>query len=462
MIAEPDTKSIFRSLFERSAMTFKMIWVLILIGLMLIPLSMIRSVMRERQGRRNEAVSGITSTWGDRQYVVGPMLVLPYKYKVKTWRDVTISGKVEKIEVEELASGSAYFLPSVLDVKGDIEPSRLRRGIYEAIVYKSSLQISGKFPAPNLAELDIADADVEWEKAIITMAISDLRGAGELLNIRLGAADLEFVPGCKIPGYASGIHARIIEMASLRGNLNFEMSMNLKGSSGIRFAPVGQQNRVSLASSWPAPSFQGAFLPSDRKISDNGFSALWEVSWYGRGYPQQSTNTALNADAISSSLYGVDFIVPVDHYRLVERSIKYGILFIALVFAVFFLFEVLSALGIHTIQYTLVGAALCLFYLALLSLSEFLPFPVAYGAGAMASAALIVLYCMRVLQSGRRTGIIAGALTVVFVYLYIVLQMQDYSLLFGTTALFIMLAIVMYATRNLDWSSKKPRIGPEA
>jgi len=151
----------------------------------------------------------------------------------------------------------------------------------------------------------------------------------------------------------------------------------------------------------------------------------------------------------------VDFLALVDTYRMVERSTKYGALFIALIFAAFFLFEVLSALRIHTIQYTLVGAALCLFYLAVLSLSEFLHFVCAYWTGALASALLIVLYSLKILGSGTRTTIIAAALLLIYTYLYVVLQLQDYSLLLGTIVLFVALAIVMYATRNVDWSTRE-------
>jgi inner membrane protein len=223
---------------------------------------------------------------------------------------------------------------------------------------------------------------------------------------------------------------------------------------------VGQQNRVRLNSAWTSPSFGGAFLPANRRVSAEGFEASWEVSWYGRSFPQQSTdqpgrNVSFQANAVAPSLFGVDFIAVVDSYRMVERAAKYGVLFIALIFTAFFLFEVLSALRIHTIQYLLVGAALCLFYLAILSLSEFFRFGYAYCAGAAASSLLIILYCLKVLHGGKRTAIIAAALIAIYTYLYVVLQLQDYSLLVGTAGLFVVLGIVMYSTRNLDWSTRE-------
>ena len=214
---------------------------------------------------------------------------------------------------------------------------------------------------------------------------------------------------------------------------------------------MGKQNRVQLASPWPDPSFQGAFLPLARTVSAAGFDASWEVSWYGRNYPQASADaSALSANVLRSSLFGVDFIAPVDSYRMVERGMKYGALFIALVFTAFFLFEVVAALRIHTIQYTLVGAALCLFYLALLSLSEFICFAAAYWIGAAAATLLIALYSLTVLGTGKRTLGMAATLLLVYGYLYGVLQLQDYALLLGTAGLFLVLGVVMYATRNLE------------
>jgi len=459
MDTTPKLPEIAKSFLEKHAVTFKMAGVLFIVLVLLIPLSMIRNILHERMGRRNEAVAGITTAWGNEQVIVGPVLVIPYRYKVKTLKEQIVNGKQERIEVEETAVANAFFLPDELIIEGIVTPSTLHRGIYDAVVYTGSLNISGRFPSPNFAELGIAEDEVQWGNTLVTLAVSDLRGTGEMLRIQMGKQTYVFTPGCKLNEYASGISARLPDVQWKGTNLDFQMTLNLKGSRGISFAPVGKQNRVKLTSPWSAPSFCGAFLPAERKVSEQGFDALWEVSWYGRGYPQQSTNhaadRAFTANTISPSLFGVNFIVLVDTYRMVERATKYGVLFIALIFTAFFLFEVLSALRIHTIQYTLVGAALCLFYLSVLSLSEFLHFVYAYWIGAVASTLLIILYSLKVLGSGMRTMIIAAALLIIYTYLYVVLQLQDYSLLFGTAGLFIVLGIVMYSTRNLDWSRRK-------
>jgi inner membrane protein len=210
---------------------------------------------------------------------------------------------------------------------------------------------------------------------------------------------------------------------------------------------------VKLASPWPAPGFQGAFLPVQREVTPGGFNATWQVSYYGRDFPQQWSSGTLAApapSAIEAASFGVQLVETVTAYRTIERAIKYGVLFLALVFVTFFLFEVLSAVRLNALNYLLVGGALCLFYLGLLSLSEFIGFPLAYAGAATASVLLIGLYGRSVLQSTVRSLLICGMLGGVYGYLYFVLQMEDFSLLAGTAALFALLAAVMFATRRLD------------
>ncbi len=367
-----------RRFLEKHAMTLKLAWVFLLFLVLLIPLGMVRGILRERVTRRNQAVSEITSSWGGEQKIMGPVLVIPYHYPVKTSREQMVNGRMERLDVDETRTANAFFLPAELEVTGDVTPRKLHRGIYEAVVYEGKVQISGRFSPPDFAELGVSPSQVLWKNAEITLGVSDLRGTGKTLNLELDGRFHEFAPGSRLEGSLSGITAKIPVAQWEDAKWEFRMALDLKGSQGIRFAPVGKQNRLKLTSPWPDPSFQGAFLPMERDVSSDGFSASWEVSWYGRHYPQASTDQsgsrALTAAVLQSSLYGVDFITPVDAYRMVERGMKYGALFIALIFTAFFLFEILAALRIHSIQYTLVGAALCLFYLSLLALSEFIRF----------------------------------------------------------------------------------------
>ena len=452
---------ISKSFLKQNSPVLKLLVIFILVLLLLIPLGMVKSVLFERMSRRNQAIGEITSTWGKEQIIIGPVLVIPYRYYFKTWKEQVVLGKSEKTEIVDSAVSHAYFLPADVDIQGTLLPNKLYRGIYEAIVYNGKLKLSGTFLPPDFEKLKIKGKDVLWEDALVTFGITDLRGISETLTLKWGSRTFPLVPGSKINGVVSGVHARVADVKTAAKEVPFELALTLNGSKGIRFSPVGMKNKITLGSSWPDPSFQGMFLPVERKITPNGFEAQWRMSYYGRNFPQQWTDqddkVRFTSDTVNTSLFGVDLISLVDSYRLVERSIKYGILFITLIFTAFFLFEFVAARRIHVIQYALVGGALCLFYLVLLSLSEFIGFPLAYFAGVVASTLMISLYSMKVLKGGRQSMAVAVLLVIIYGFLYIILQMQDYSLLVGTIGLFIALAVVMYTTRNIDWYSREEK-----
>lgn len=445
-----------RSFLKRCATIFKMAGVVLLILLLLAPLTMIRSVLQERLSRRNETVANITSSWGSDQTIVGPVLIVPYRYAVRTWKEQPAAGgKTERVEVVSTAVANACFLPAAMKIDGAVDPTELHRGIYRAVVYSAKLELEGEFARPDFSNQRIEDKDILWEEALVAFIIPDLRGVKETLQLKWGAQSLPLLPGSKLRGFSSGIFARVAGLRESSGTIPWKLGFTLRGSGGLAFAPVGIQNSVKLASPWPDPSFRGAFLPSERKVTHEGFTANWQVSYYGRNYAQQWTDQdasgALTADSAQSSAFGVSLISGIDAYRNVERAIKYGVLFLALVYTAFFLFEVLSTLRIHPFQYAIVGAAFCLFYLGLLSLSEFVAFGVAYLVAAVVTISLICFYSAKVLKSGQRTFIIAGLLAAIYGFLYVSLQLQDYSLLFGTAGLFVVLGIVIFTTRNIDW-----------
>ena len=445
------------------ATIFKMAGVAVLILLLLMPLNMVRSVLRERLGRRSEAVAEITSSWGRDQKLVGPVLIVPYRYAAKSWKEQsTAGGKIEKVEVVDLVTANAYFLPTNLVVTGDVKPMQLRRGIYQAVVYTGKLEFAGEFARPDFARLRIKPEEVLWDDALVAFAIPDLRGVKETLHLKWGEKAYALVPGGKLVGFQSGVQSGVFaNVGDVRGSeapIPFRLALSLNGSGGLSFAPLGSQSTVRLTSSWPDPSFFGAFLPTERKVTRDGFEATWQVSYYGRDFPQQWTSQTLEPcltpNGVESSLFGINFLSGIDAYRNTERAIKYGALFMVLIFAAFFLFEMLAALRIHPFQYAIVGAALCLFYLGLLSLSEFIPFGLAYLAAAGVTTLLICFHSARMLKSGGRTLIVAGLLAGIYGFLYVALQLQDYALLLGTGGLFVVLALVIWLTRNIDWYAR--------
>jgi len=449
--------------FKRCATIFKMAGVAVLILLLLIPLGMVQSVLRERMGRRNEAVADITSSWGRDQKLVGPILIVPYRYKAKSWKEQPgAGGKIEKIELVELVTANAYFLPTNLTISGDIKPMQLRRGIYQAVVYTGNLEFAGEFAQPDFTRLRAKVEEILWDEALVAFAIPDLRGVKEALKLKWGEKTLPLLPGSRLGGFQSGVQAGVFaSVGDVRGSaapVPFQFALSLNGSGSLSFAPMASQTTVKLTSPWPDPSFFGTFLPVERKVTPAGFEATWQVSYYGRNFPEmwtsQTPEPCLLPAGVESSFFGVNFLSGIDAYRNTERAIKYGALFIVLIFAAFFLFEMLAALRIHPFQYAIVGAALCLFYLGLLSLSEFIPFGLAYLASAGVTTLLICFHSAKMLKSGGRTVIVAGLLAGIYGFLYIALQLQDYALLLGTGGLFAVLALVIWFTRNIDWYAR--------
>jgi inner membrane protein len=444
---------------RRQSTIIKLLGVGALVLILLIPLVMITGVLSDRLSRRNEAVADITSSWGREQSVLGPVLGIPFQYKFKAVKETPApDGKMERREVEETGIGTAYFLPESLKIDGDVQTQTLHRGIYEAAVFRAQVMLSGKFAPPDFGPLKIDLKDVQWKDAFVTMAVNDLRGTREGLVLDWGGTKRPMLPGSQVPGYTTGATASLGSEQPIASEITFSIPLDFNGSDGVFFAPFGVQNEVTLKSNWPDPAFRGSFLPAERSVRPDGFNATWRVSYYGRDYPQSWTsrggNERFNVQSVTNSRFGANFLSILDTYRYVERSIKYGVLFLVLVFTTFFLFEVTARQKIHPFQYLMVGAALCLFYLLLLSISEFVGFGWAYLIAAVASTMLITWYCRFFLGGGMRTLMIGAGLAGVYTFLYITLRQQDYALLMGAIALFIVLAIVMYVTRKVDWYAR--------
>ena len=444
---------------RRFSTIIKLLGVGALVLVLLIPLGMITGVLSDRLQRRNEAVAEIASSWGKEQSVVGPVLIVPYQCRFKSVKEVPGKDKkMERREVEETAVAEAYFLPERLNVAGDVETEKLHRGIYEAAVFRAHTTLSGKFAVPDFGALKIDPEDAQWKDARITIAVSDLRGTREGLTLDWGGSKRPLLPGSQVPGYTTGATASLGSDKPIAAPVEFSIPLDFNGSDGVFFAPFGVENVATLKSNWPDPGFRGAFLPAERSVRADGFNATWKISYYGRDYPQQwesrGGNERFNVASVSNSRFGAQFLSILDAYRYVERSIKYGVLFLVLVFTTFFLFEVTARQKIHPLQYLMVGAALCLFYLLLLSISEFVGFGYAYLLAAVASTLLITWYCRFFLGGGVRTLMIGAGLAGIYTFLYITLRQQDYALLMGAIALFIVLAVVMYVTRKVDWYAR--------
>lgn len=432
------------------SLAVKLLTIGFLILLLLIPLAMVRSLVAERQGRSATAAAEVAASWGGEQTLGGPVLTVPYRVR---WQD----GEGKTVETTQLA----HFLPERLHVAGELRPERRQRGIFETVVYRSELRVSGAFRQPDFSGWGIAANDVFWDQATVSFGVPDPRGIRQGVVLRWGNRDVQLEPGAgEARLWTAGLGAAVPGLGTAEaGSIPFSLAIGLNGSGRFEVLPFGKETVVRLRSSWPHPSFAGAFLPETRTVSDRGFDAVWRVSWFGRSYPQRwrSSETAnlVPETALAASAFGVELFLPADGYQKTERSLKYGLLFVALTFLAFFLCETFNPFAVHAVQYLLVGFALCIFYLLLLSLSEVLPFGAAYAAAAAATVLLIGAYGAAALRGWRRGTLVAGVLAVLYGYLWCLLRAEDRSLLLGSVGLFLILALVMYLTRRIDWHAPR-------
>lgn len=431
---------------------FKLGATALLILLLLIPLLMIDGLVAERQGLRQEVLQDIARSSSYRQQIVGPILVLPYLKTTHEWKTHEKTG--ERYLEERQRRGRLYFLPERFVLDGQVSTELRARGIYQARLYRSDTQVSGQFRLP--ARLGLADdlGLYHFDAPFLSVGISDIRGISNDLKLRLNGQTLDFAPGTHDNRFGAGIHAPLPALDSQGGQtLEFAFDLKLQGTEQLSVVPVGRDSRVSLKSDWPHPSFVGEYLPSHREVTAQGFMAQWQTSFFATNLEEALGDCVRTSQcqALLGRSFGVSFVDPVDQYLKTDRAIKYALLFIALTFAAFFLFEVLKRLAVHPVQYSLVGMALALFYLLLLSLAEHLPFALAYGLSATACVGLIGFYVSFVLHSVRRGLGFAALLAALYAMLYGLLSAEDYSLLMGSLLVFAVLGSVMVLTRKLDW-----------
>jgi inner membrane protein len=423
---------------------------LIIMGVLLlalhVPLTMMCGIVSERTARRDAVVSEVSGNWGNAQTVNGPVLTVPYRH---SWEDS--QGRRQ--------TSIAYYnvLPESLEVMGSVDAGERRRTLFAVIVYTAHLKLRGRFGHPTLKDLRPIPEEVLWDQATVNLGVTDPRGIARAITLSWNGQPQPFVPGVNAVGlFESGVHAPAPGITVERTESSrFELDLELKGTREIRFVPAGNETTVQLTSSWPHPSFVGT-PPDTPRIDRDGFQAAWRVPYFGRGFPPAWTsgnaeqNRQLATQAYAAT-FGVSLVQPVDIYVQTDRAIKYAALFIVMTFVIAFLWEITGGSLVHPIQYLFVGFTMCVFYLLLLSLAEHQGFDRAYAVASAATIALLAWYWSWVM-GGRAQGVLMGvALTLLYGYLYLLLRLEDYALLAGSTGLFVMLAVVMFLTRRVNW-----------
>ena len=427
----------------KASISIRLLTIGLLILLLLIPVSMVQDLIKERHERQEEAIKEVSDKWGSAQTLLGLVLTVPYITSSKVYNN---DGEMIKW-VESRAY--AHFLPDQLNIEGEILPEMRYRGIYEVTVYRSKMKISGIFSHPNFEDWRIPPEEILWEEAYVALGLSDLRGIQEEVTLHWGNNIYGFKPGIESDEVIQkGISTRILIPPSSNEPWDFSLDLSINGSTSLSMVPLGESTLVDLNSSWPSPSFNGAFLPDDRTIGQEGFHASWEVLNLNRSYPQSFRGTV---QGIYESAFGVNLWVPTDDYQQTMRAAKYAPLFISLTFLLFFFTQLLNGLRIHPVQYVIVGLALCVFYTLLIALSEHLSFALSYLVSSVTIILMITLFAHSFSKKKKLTQVIGGILVLLYTFIYLIIQIEDYALLVGSLGLLFVLAIIMHLSRKINW-----------
>ncbi len=421
----------------------KALVVILIILLLLIPLSMIRSLVGERDSRAYEAEMNIIYGAGGSLVLTGPLMVLPYE----------IDGKIHSYN----RRGEISLLPEEIRITGRLEVEYRQRGIYRVPVYTAFIDASGYFLMPDSDIFPEGARPLKNEFRLV-IGIADMRGIRDVSDLSWNSDSLVLTPDSGLSTLGPGISALIpgSDDDSSGNRAEFAWNMEIGGGGSVAVTPLGRNSELILSGNWPSPSFQGTILPDERELTGTGFSAHWRIPEVSR--PVQPWWDSINGPEINPVDYslGVELLEPAGAYTRIERSVKYAVIFLLIPFAVFFLFEILGGLRVHPVQYLLAGAANIMFYLLLLAFSEHIGFNFSYLIAAAAVILLISFY------SGSITGRISSRnrhsaasvpaiLSAAYLWLWVTLQSEDYALLIGSAGLFLIIALVMVLTRNVDW-----------
>jgi inner membrane protein len=440
--------------------------------LLLIPLSMINGTIADRQTYRQQAVQSVAKSYAGPQSLLAPVVVVPYRV------EVIVNHTDERGVVRtttEIQNRQWSFFPKDVQLRGNLVPAVKKRGLHEVRVYEMTAVMAGRFDFTVPTSENTGNL-VDVGQPYMSFGISDVRGLVGTPRLTLDRQPIALLQGSSQPR-GNGLHAYMAPApAGQRRQHLFRMEFTLGGTEQFAFVPLGDNNHVELKSTWPHPNFDGQFSPRNPQISAKGFLATWDISALGSGAQAQYLGgatpaaTAVAANAMVDPATGnssntldslsVTMIEPVNVYSQADRASKYGILFVVLTFVGFFMYELVKRLAIHPIQYLLVGLALAIFFLLLLSLSEHIPFYAAYLLASVACIGLLGVYLSAVLKSRSRGVGFAAMLTLLYAALYGLLVSEDNALVLGSLLLFAILAAVMLITRKIDWYTLGQAVPP--
>lgn len=450
-----------------------------LIGLALtIPLMLVWALVYDRKSQSETAQNAINAGWGGPQIVAGPIVVVPFRTTQEQTEQVDGKTVTRTVEVEK----QLYISPVDNKVTTKIDPQERRKSIYRSVLFEADIKGTAKFELPaDLPRFGVTREKLEWDRAELRMGASDARGLTKGGSLVVNGQALAVQPG-KGPGATGGAGFFAFLPWNGAAAITVDYGFGLRGSRSLSVVPRGGQTRWTVSSTWASPSFSGAFLPEKPEVSEKGFTASYTVDKLALGQPPVATedqgppsiDTSVNyadysepqrvttidvAESGSGATSGqaravtVGLVEPVNLYSKVDRSVKYGFLFIGFTFLAFLLFDIVGGAKVAAAEYLLTGAGLVLFFVMLLAFAEVIGFSAAYVVASAAIIALLSAYSAAVLKSWKRGKFVGALLVGLYALLFVLLNLEAWSLLIGSVMLFVALAGVMYATRNVDWSA---------
>jgi len=436
----------------RNSITARMLVVGFLLLVLLIPLEFVKSLINERAYRQEEVVREINEKWGNEVLLSGPIVKIPYKVisEEKIFNEKSNSYYTKTMESIE----NAYFFPDKLNIISQVDTKPLNRSIYESVVYSAAIDVTGNFPIIDFSDTDVADENILWEKATVLLKTSNLKGIKTTPVVNLASEALSMTPQYSTE-YLNTIQSNYIANAKeiFAAPLPFSFDLKINGSESLKFLPIGKETDATMQSNWHSPSFDGNFLPEDtnKEISKDGFTASWRILQINRQFEQSFFG---HLPDLSTSAFGTKLIIPVDEYQKSERTAKYGFMVIGLTLLVFLLIQLVSKIYIHPFQYVMIGLALVMFYTLLISISEHSNFFNAYAIAAISVLVLITVYSRAILKGFKFPLLICASLASLYGFIYVIIQLENYALLVGSIGLFLILAIIMFASRRIDWNNE--------
>lgn len=424
---------------------FKLIAIAVLMVVLTIALAMINGLVSERQVLEGKVQQEIARSSSGQQQIIGPFLVGKFKKEVL---ETSIDGKTQHMSTRYFYKN---LLPKRFIFEGDLDTQYRTLGIYKALLYRAKNTLKGEFfIPPNWTTMESA----ELVKVVMVMAITDVRGIQNGLSMSLNGESFEILPSAGVDQFKNGVHSEIdASWLNEQKHLKFNVSLNLQGMQSLNVVPIGQETTVNITASWPHPSFIGNYLPIKSVIDESSFRAHWQTTFFATNMAKRM-NACIDArqcDDINNSALGVSLVDPVNQYLKTDRAIKYAELFILLTLFGFMAFELFKGYSVHPVQYTLVGVAMALFYLLLLSLSEHLAFNTAYLIASMSCACVLGIYISGVLGEIKHGIVFSCGVLVLYAILFGLLAAEDFSLLMGSIFIFVVLGVVMISTRHVDW-----------